>query len=34
MELTIDSSELMFMPTSKSRDTKTRPNNKNWPDKV
>ena len=27
--LTVDSSELTFMPNSKSRDTKTRPNIKN-----
>jgi len=27
--LTVDSSELTFLPTSKSRDTKTRPNIKN-----
>ena len=27
--LTVDSSEMTFLPTSKSRDTKTRPNIKN-----
>jgi len=27
--LTVDSSQLTFVPTSKSRDTKTRPNIKN-----
>ena len=26
MGLTVNSSQLMFLPTSKSRDTKTRPN--------
>jgi len=26
MEMTVDSSQLTFLPTSKSRDTKTKPN--------
>jgi len=29
MELMVDSLQLTFVPTSKSRDTKTRPNIKN-----
>jgi len=29
MGLMVDSSQLTFLPTSKSRDTKTRPNMKN-----
>jgi len=29
MELMVDSSQLKFVPTSKARDTKTRPNIKN-----
>ena len=29
MGLTVDSSQLTFLPTSKSRDTTTRPNIKN-----
>ena len=35
MGLTVDSSELTFLPTSKSRDTKTRLNMKKiWPDQI
>jgi len=32
--LTVDSTQLTFLPSSKSHDTKTRPNIKMWPEQI